>query len=69
MGGGNVDTGDFRYNEWGDDWENKFNRYGGVLEYKTLLAGTTVKAGYWYESFNLTTIDHYFTLQNGGLRL
>jgi len=51
----------------GDDWENKFNRYGGVLEYKTLLADTTVKAGYWYESFNLTTIDRYFNLQNGGL--
>jgi iron complex outermembrane receptor protein len=51
----------------GDDWENKFNRYGGVLEFKTLLAGTTVKAGYWYESFNLTTIDRYYNLVNGGL--
>ncbi len=49
------------------DWENKFNRYGAVLEYKTLLYGATVKAGYWFESFNLTTIDNYYTLQNGGL--
>ncbi len=50
-----------------DDWENKFNRYGAVTEYKTLLAGTTVKVGYWFESFDLTTIDNYYTLQNGGL--
>ncbi len=50
-----------------DDWENKFNRYGSVLEFKTLLAGTTVKAGYWYESFDLTTIDNYYNFQNGSL--
>jgi len=50
-----------------DDWENKFNRYGAVTEYKTLLYGSTVKVGYWYESFDLTTIDNYYTLQNGNL--
>ena len=50
-----------------DDWENKFNRYGAVTEYKTLLYDTTVKVGYWYESFDLTTIDNYYTLSNGNL--
>jgi iron complex outermembrane receptor protein len=49
------------------DWENKFNRYGAVTEYKTLLYDTTVKVGYWYESFDLTTIDNYYALSNGNL--
>ena len=49
-----------------DDWENKFNRYGAVTEYKTLLPyDTTMKLGYWYESFDLTTIDNYYTLASG----
>jgi iron complex outermembrane receptor protein len=49
-----------------DTWENKFNRYGAVTEFKTLLSGATLKVGYWYESFNLTTVDYYYKLLTGG---
>ncbi len=48
-------------------WENNFDRVGGVLEYKTLLAGTNVKIGYWFESFNFPITETYYGLQNGSL--
>ncbi|ULA62629.1 MAG: TonB-dependent receptor [Nitrospira sp.] len=45
-----------------------FDRFGGVLEYTTHLLETEIKAGYWYEQFDLPISEKYFRLQNGQLQ-
>jgi len=47
---------------------NMFDRYGAVFEYTTRLFDTEVKAGFWYEQFNLPISEKYFRLQNGQLQ-
>ncbi len=48
-------------------WENKYDRYGAVLEYKTLFEGATIKAGDWYESYNFPIKTTYDQLLTGGV--
>ena len=44
-----------------------FDRHGSVLEYKTLLAGTDAKFGYWYESFYFPITEYYYTISGGSM--